>query len=115
MTGKDIFDNILPKKLSDNAQLFSSLGITSKSLRLQLDGPNGGDWTVGFDAAGTAKVTKNDAANSTAHIQMSDESFTKLIEGQLNVPMALITRKIKVSGDKSLAIKIGESLRSLLG
>ena len=113
MNAQEIFDNILPTKLAANPNLFSALDVKSQGIRLELDGATGGDWTVAFDASGVCTV-KKDAATGSCHIQMSDQNFEKLIAGNLNVPMALMTRKIKVSGDKGLALKVGEALRTAL-
>lgn len=113
MNAKDIFDNIIPIKLLANPALFSALNVKNEGIRLQLEGANGGDWTISFDEAGVCTINKN-AGGGSCHIQMSDENFEKLISGNLNVPMALMTRKIKVSGDKGLALKVGEGLRTAL-
>ncbi|HVJ64713.1 MAG TPA: SCP2 sterol-binding domain-containing protein [Bdellovibrionota bacterium] len=113
MNAKDIFDTLLPKKLEANPSLFASLGLKNEGVRLELDGAQGGDWTISFDASGTCRVQKN-AGGGSCHIQMSDENFEKLLSGKLNVPMALMTRKIKVNGDKGLALKVGEGLRTAL-
>lgn len=113
MNARDIFNVLLPKKLTENPALFAGKNLQGQSVRLQLDGPRGGDWTLSFGANGSAEVKSG--TSSGAHIQMSDENFAKLLDGNLNVPMALVTRKIKVSGDKGLAVKVGEALRAVLG
>jgi putative sterol carrier protein len=113
MNAKDIFDRILPQKLENNPELFSALNLKSEGIRLELEGASGGDWTVDFDSNGQCQIKKG-AATGTCHIQMSGENFEKLVAGNLNVPMALMTRKIKVSGDKGLALKVGEALRTAL-
>ena len=114
MNAKDIFDTLLPKKLEANPSLFAALGVKNEGVRLELDGAQGGDWTIAFDATGACRVQKNASGGAACHIQMSDENFEKLLAGKLNVPMALMTRKIKVNGDKGLALKVGEGLRTAL-
>lgn len=114
MNARDIFDKLLPKKLSENPALFAGLDLAGQSVRLQLDGPQGGDWTLDFGSGGSAQVKAVGSSSAHTHIQMSDDAFAKLLDGKLNVPMALITRKIKVSGDKGLAMKVGEALRTAL-
>ena len=41
-------------------------------------------------------------------IKMSEENFEKMIRKQLNIPLAIITGKIKLQGDRTLALKLGE-------
>lgn len=41
-------------------------------------------------------------------IRMSDEHFEKMIRKQLNIPMAILTGKIKIQGERSLALKLGD-------
>jgi putative sterol carrier protein len=41
-------------------------------------------------------------------IQISADNFYKLLKNDLNVPMALLTGKIKIKGDKALALKLGK-------
>jgi putative sterol carrier protein len=41
-------------------------------------------------------------------IKMSSENFEKLLKRDLNVPMALLTGKVKINGDKTLALKLGK-------
>lgn len=41
-------------------------------------------------------------------IKMSDENFEKMIRRQLNIPLAIITGKIKLKGDRTLALKLGD-------
>lgn len=114
MNAKDIFEVLLPSKLEQNPSLFKSHKFDGSSVRLQMDGALGGDWTLVFGADGSASIQKNRSGSCSCHIQMSDDSFAKLVAGKLNVPMALITRKIKVSGDKTLAMKVGEALQRIL-
>ncbi len=43
-------------------------------------------------------------------IRMSEENFTKLVKGELNPAMAVMTGKIKISGDLKLATKLSSLL-----
>lgn len=113
MNAIDIFEVMLPKKLEANPMLLSSLGLKNESVRLLLEGAGGGDWAVVFGADGSCSVKKNHSS-AACTINMSGENFSKLLAGQLNVPMALMTRKIKVSGDKALALKVGDAIKLAL-
>lgn len=68
-----------------------------------------GDQTWNLDLNQKDKEIKrgaHDAPDCT--IKMSEENFEKLLKKKLNVGLALITGKIKISGDKTLAMKLGE-------
>lgn len=45
-------------------------------------------------------------------ISMTDENFEKMIKGKLNVPLSLVTGKIKISGSKMLALRLQELLKA---
>lgn len=45
-------------------------------------------------------------------IQISSENLMKLIKGELNAPMAVMTGKIKIKGDISLAMKLQSLLKA---
>lgn len=45
-------------------------------------------------------------------IQMSSENLLKLLNGELNPPMAVMTGKIKIKGDISLAMKLQSLLKA---
>ena len=57
--------------------------------------------------------TKNHLIKAGAHeapdctIKMSREDFYRVLKKELNVVMAIMTGKLKISGDKTLALKIG--------
>ncbi len=66
-----------------------------------------GIWNLDF--TGQEKQIKSGAhSEPDCVIRMSDENFEKLLKKQLNIPMALISGKIKIQGDKSLALKLGD-------
>lgn len=46
------------------------------------------------------------AFDAKCTLQMSDENFLKLVEGNLNPTMAFMTGKLKISGDLGLAMKL---------
>jgi putative sterol carrier protein len=41
-------------------------------------------------------------------LKMSDENFEKMIRKQLNIPLAILTGKIKIQGERALALKLGK-------
>ncbi|SMO35973.1 SCP2 sterol-binding domain-containing protein [Melghirimyces algeriensis] len=54
----------------------------------------------------SAEYLEEEASEANCIIQMSEENFVKLLEGNLNPTTAFMTGKLKVKGDLSLAIKL---------
>ncbi|NNC96254.1 MAG: SCP2 sterol-binding domain-containing protein [Chitinophagales bacterium] len=70
-----------------------------------------GDQVVFIDGKGDSNIVSEDDADADCTISMKEENFKKLIAGDLNPMTALMTGKIKIDGDMSVALK----LQSLLG
>ncbi len=69
----------------------------------------GGDGCLFIDGSGkdnAVTVNKNDPANCT--IAMSASDFDDLIHGRLQPTAAFMQGKMKVDGDMSLAMKLGQ-------
>ncbi|MEL6141882.1 MAG: SCP2 sterol-binding domain-containing protein [Bacteroidota bacterium] len=86
------------EKVSEAAKKAPSLG---KSIKLVLD-----EGVVHIDLTGEeAKVTNEDLdANTT--ITTSIDALDKLRKGELNPMMAMMSGKVKIKGDMSLAMKL---------
>lgn len=54
------------------------------------------------------KIVRGAHSNPDCTITMTAENFEKMIRQQLNIPMAIVTGKIRISGDKTLALKLGK-------
>jgi putative sterol carrier protein len=113
MTARDFFEKKFATKISANPACLQDAGVTSKSIALDIEGSGGGQWTFQFDDKGMLSMKPGAAADSACVISMKDDTFTGMISGKVNVPMAFITRKIKVKGESTLAAKLGTSLQKL--
>ena len=76
--------------------------------RFDLSGPNGGSWIVDFKA-GTAGVRQGDE-NGQCTIAMTDDNFMAMLSGKISPRLAYMGGKLKVQGDMSLAMKLGQVL-----
>jgi putative sterol carrier protein len=110
MKAKDFLENVLKPKLDSDPAVLSGSGLQSKSLALALDA---GRWLLDFDAKGHVCLKVQDAQEANSTIEMSDETFEKMVQGSLNVPFAYMMRKIKVGGDMDVAVKFGLALQKL--
>lgn len=105
---KDFFDSYLSSELGKNPGVIADAGLRSQAVSVDIDGA--GAWTLAFDASGKASLEKG-ANSKDCTISMNEKTWDGLIGGTLNVPMAVITRKIKIKGDTGLAAKLGMALR----
>ena len=97
MNSKD-FIYRLPAKVSPDA-----IEGHQTTFHFDLDGEGGGQYTV---EVANNKVSVTDGLNGqpTCVVRASNENFMKLIQGDLNPMMALLTGKVKISNQ-------GEMLR----
>ena len=65
-------------------------------------------WNLDLTASPPQQIKPGTHPTPDCTIKMSEESFQKMIRGKLNVPMALITGKVKIGGSKALALKLSE-------
>ena len=71
-----------------------------------IEGDGGGDWNcVIADGALTVNEGTHDSPNVT--LTMAAPDFIDLINGKLNGQMAFMAGKLKISGEMSLAMKLG--------
>ncbi len=59
-----------------------------------------------IDGNGAKNVFSEEDKEADCSISMSEASFHKLVAGKLNPMMAVMTGKIKIKGDMSLALKL---------
>ena len=113
MNARDFFETKLASKISADPACMKEAGVTGKSIAIDIDGPGGGKWTFRFDGQGLLTMQSGSADDAACVVSMKDETFQGMISGKVNVPMAFLTRKIKVSGESSLAAKLGTTLQKL--
>jgi len=77
------------------------------SIKLNLKG----DGVIHVDSKGETNVVSNEDLPADCTITISPKNFKKLVEGDLNPMMAMMTGKLKIDGDMSVAMK----LKSLFG
>ncbi|MCI2425380.1 MBL fold metallo-hydrolase [Candidatus Acetothermia bacterium] len=75
-----------------------------------LSGDNGGDFFISI-ANNKCEVREGLAVTANLTVNVSDANFVSFLDGKLNPTTAVMTGKIKIKGDISLAMK----LQSLLG
>ena len=56
------------------------------------------------------EVRAGAAENANVTVRMTEEDFIDMVEGRLQGPAAFMTGKLKIEGDLSLAMKLGQVL-----
>ena len=90
-------------KITEQASNIAPLGSTVK---FKID-----DTTLYVDGTGEANTVSTEDKDADCVITTTMDTFSKLKSGDLNPMMAVMTGKIKIKGDMSIAMK----LQSLLG
>ena len=86
------------EKLKTQASNISPIGNTVKFV---MD-----DTTIFVDGTGDANAISTEDKDADCTVIMSAETFQKLKSGDINPMMALMTGKIKIKGDMSIAMKL---------
>jgi putative sterol carrier protein len=104
---QDLID-MVEEELQSNPAKYSG-----KNFRCQFDisGENGGSWYVLINDKKKV-VTKGTLKDPVCTVMMKESDFIRLVHGDLNAPMALLTGKIKIKGDMNHAIKLVETILS---
>ncbi|AGL03113.1 SCP2 sterol-binding domain-containing protein [Desulfoscipio gibsoniae] len=84
-------------------------GITA-TYQFKMSGDGGGDYHVVI-TDGEARLNRGVADNPSITISMDAADFKDLVAGKIDAMSAFITRKLKIDGDISLAMR----LHALLG
>ncbi|MEP0368555.1 MAG: SCP2 sterol-binding domain-containing protein [Cyclobacteriaceae bacterium] len=64
------------------------------------------DGLIHLDDTVTPTVVSNDEQSAPCTISMSNDNFGKLLSGDMNPMMAFMTGKMKIDGDKGIAMKL---------
>ena len=91
-------------ELSSNFDSDKATGITA-TFQFDISGDNGGQWHVKV-ADGKAEVAKGEAENPDLTMSATDESWEKIVSGELSGQTAFLTGRLKIRGDMSLAMKL---------
>jgi putative sterol carrier protein len=106
LTPKVLFEEQLPPRLKEKGDDVTKINAI---YQFNITGDNGGNWWVDTTKSG-GEVGSGDKADAKCTITMSDSDFVDMVTGKLNGQMAFMTGKLKIKGDMSLAMKLGNVL-----
>ena len=102
---REIFEKV-DRKLKERADEYRDVGAVYK---IVLGGADGGTWLIDFRPGSIGVREEEGEAECT--IETKDEHFVNLFDGKLSPENALLTGKVKISGDMLLAMRFGELLK----
>ena len=105
VTTREIFEKV-ERKIKERSVELSDVRAVYK---FELEGPDGGTWIVDLREETLGVRETEEEAQCT--FKSKDVHFIKMFTGKLRPESALLTGKVKMSGDIGLAMKLGQLLR----
>jgi putative sterol carrier protein len=102
---RDFFTRWLPDAVAEDPSRSARLGETCAALVFELTGDEGGHFTVHI-AAGCVRGEVGRVAQPDLEIRVDLETWRGLNRGDLSAPEALLRRRLTLSGDFLLALKL---------
>ncbi len=104
-TTREIFEKV-ERKIKEKSEELSEVRAVYK---FELNGPDGGTWIV--DLRQETLGVRETEEDAQCTFKASDVNFVNMFTGKLRPESALLTGKVKMSGDIGLAMKLGQILR----
>ncbi len=101
----EIFERV-ERKLKEKPDDFTEVAAVYKFV---IDGPEGGTWIIDL-RKDTLGVREGDE-NAECTVRILDDHFVDLFTGKMAAESALLTGKIKLSGNVLLALRFAELLK----
>lgn len=84
---------------------FNPEGAKGQKMTFQWELEGEGTWHANIND-GTMELHEGAAEKPSVTLQMKPDLFVKMINGEINGRMAAMTRKLKISGNRMLAMKV---------
>jgi putative sterol carrier protein len=101
----EIFEKV-ERKLREKPDDFAEIGAVYKFV---IEGPEGGTWIIDLRKETLGVRAADEDAECT--VQILDEHFVELFSGKLPPESALLSGKIKLTGNVLLAVRFAELLK----
>jgi putative sterol carrier protein len=106
LTPKMIFEEELPKRLQASPEKSKALNAV---VQFKITGANGGEWVADLTKT-PGEVRAGTDAGAKCTLTVADQDWVDIWNKKLNAQMAFMGGKLKVSGDMSMALKLGTLL-----
>ena len=104
LTPQTVFEDRIAARLQSDPA--SAQSVNALYL-FDIAGSNGGQWPLDLTVP---EVRSGGADDANVTVRMTEEDFIDMVEGRLQGPAAFMTGKLKIEGDLSLAMKLGQVL-----
>ncbi|MGD0658154.1 MAG: reductive dehalogenase [Syntrophorhabdales bacterium] len=105
-TPADVF-KALSERLNRHPERLSGV---SALLQFSLSGEHGGNWYVKL-GGGQAEIGMAERPDANATIEMKDSDFIAIVSKKLSPPAAMMSGRIRIRGEVSMALKIRQIFR----
>lgn len=106
-TCKDIFEGDIAGRIAKDPAKSKTVNAI---YLFDVAGDGGGKWTVDLKSD-SPSVTEGDAGNAECTITVSAQDFLDIDTGKLNPQVAFMSGKLRIKGDMSKAMKLGQVLK----
>ncbi len=103
---EEIFKN-LDEKLRRHSD---ELSVHNAVIKFDIKGSEGGVWTASLKPEYTG-ITRNDG-ESDCTVTATDSDFIKLVNGDIGPERAILTGKVKLSGNVGIAMKLANLFKT---
>jgi putative sterol carrier protein len=101
----EFFTRWIPSMVEADGERRARLGDTAAALVFVLDGIGGGEFTLWVEEGRVAGESGR-PFSADLEVQVDLETWRALNRGELSAPEALLKRRLRVSGDLILALKL---------
>jgi putative sterol carrier protein len=102
---REFFTRWISDSVANDAARRARLGDTEAILTFVLEGEQGGTWTV-FVNAGVVRGEEGRPHDPDLEVRVDVDTWRALNRGAISAPEALLRRRVRLSGDLLLAIKL---------
>jgi putative sterol carrier protein len=102
VTPAQVLEEALPRALRASEKKARSIGAT---YLFNLAGDEGGEWTVDLR---NVEVRRGTIHNPDVILEMTDEDFSAMTRGKLDVGQATREGRIRIAGNAELIVQLGE-------
>ena len=106
ITPDDFYLKWIPEQAMANPDQTAKIKDINTVIQVVLTGEGGGDYYMEL-TGGAIKTGKGKADSPKLTITQAVEDWREITAGRLNPQMAFMSGKLKISGDMSLAMKLG--------
>lgn len=107
ITPKAVLEEQIPARIQAKPELIKEI---NSVYEFNINGPEGGVWTVDLTEAGGGKVTAGSSGSAKCTVTCADQDFINIVTKKTNAQMAFMSGKLKIKGDMGLALKLQKIL-----